>query len=368
MEIIKLTKNNLEEVVSKSVDILNRGGSIIYPTETCYGIGVDATNKEAVDRLYKYKGFRGQKPFSMAVLNKAMAKEYVEINETADNIYDTYLPGPVTVISKSKGKVAMGVESGWATVGVRIPDHKVPIEIVKRFKKPITATSCNISYKPIVYSIEKYLKQTPKKSLEFVNLIIDAGTLEKNVPSTILDTTMNSLEVLREGKVDFENALKKSKLISQKETKTTEETIQFAKEISQTLIEKHDNGPLVFALSGELGAGKTQFAKGVGQYLQVLDTVNSPTYTIINEYVDKSGELKLIHMDTWRIGDSNEFLSSGLDQYLEKFEIVVIEWADKYFREIETLVKEYGGKIIKINFEYISPTERRISVYEDTSV
>ncbi|MCK9368575.1 L-threonylcarbamoyladenylate synthase [Candidatus Dojkabacteria bacterium] len=365
MEIIALNSNNIKEIVFKSVDILGRGGSIIYPTETCYGIAVDATNQKAVDNLYKYKGFRGQKPFSMAVCDIAMAKAYVDLNETALNLYKNYLPGPVTVISSSLGRVAKGVESAWQTVGIRIPNHNIPIEIIRRFGKPITATSCNISYKPVVYDIKKYLKQTPKKSLEFIDLIIDAGVLPKNVPSTILDTTLNSLEVLRAGKIEFENAIQRSKKVSEIITKTPEETVEFGKKIAKQYIENHDNSPLVFALSGELGAGKTQFTKGIGEYLNVKDVVNSPTYTIINEYNDKEEKLVLVHMDTWRIEDNSEFNRSGLQEYLENSEIISIEWADKYLKEIEDFVSEFVGKIVKVNFEYININERKITVYEE---
>ncbi|MBI2356991.1 threonylcarbamoyl-AMP synthase [Candidatus Dojkabacteria bacterium] len=366
MEIIKVTGGNLEEIVIKSVKVLKAGGSVIYPTETCYGIAVDATNQKAVDMLYEYKGFRGQKPFSMAVTDKEMASRYVDINEMADNLYKNYLPGPVTVVSTSKGGVAKGVESEFGTIGIRIPDHSIPIEIVKAFGKPITATSANVSYKPVPYSIEQYLKLTPKKSFESVDLIIDAGELPKNIPSTVLDTTMNSLQVLREGKIEFEQAIKKSKLYSTLITKTPDETIAFGEEITRVFTERHTNGPLVFALSGELGAGKTQFTKGVGNYLKVEDVVNSPTYTIINEYkyTDNGKDRTLAHMDTWRIQDSNEFERSGLQEYLEKSDIVVIEWADKYYNELEKIVKEYGGQIVKVNFKYLSFEEREISVYE----
>ena len=143
MEIVKVEADNLKGIISKAVEVLKNGGTLIYPTETCYGIGVDATNQKAVDKLYEYKGFRGQKPFSMAVFDRKMAQEYVEINEMADNLYRNYLPGPVTVVSASKGRVAKGVESQWGSVGIRIPDHKIPIEIVKAYGKPITATSAN---------------------------------------------------------------------------------------------------------------------------------------------------------------------------------------------------------------------------------
>lgn len=365
MQVLKL-QNNESEIVQKAVEVLQSGGIVIFPTETVYGAAVDATNQEAVDKLKKYKQFRGQKPISMAVTDIDMAREYVEINEIAENIYKNYLPGPITVVSKSLGLVAKGVESDWQTVGVRIPDHRLPIEIVRKFGKPITATSANVSYKSLPYSIEQYLKNTPQKSLDLVDLIIDAGELKKNVPSTVLDTTMNSMEVLREGKVDFENAIKKDKLYLKKETKTTQETIDLGKQIAEHFTQKHRNGSLVFALSGELGAGKTQFSKGVGEYLQVEDVVNSPTYTIINEYqyADADTKRTLAHMDTWRITDIAEFHRSGLSEYLKNSEIVIIEWADKFYHEIEGLVKDNGGTIVKVNFKYLSEKEREISIYE----
>lgn len=366
MKIIELNSKNIKKVITEAVKVLKGGGTVIYPTETCYGIGVDATDQKAVDRLSEYKQFRGQKPFSMAVADREMAEEYVEINDIADNLYRNYLPGPVTVVSKSKGLVAKGVESGWGTVGIRIPDHKIPIEIVKAFGKPITSTSANVSYKPVAYTIESLLKHTPKKSQRYIDLIIDAGELPKNVPSTVLDTTMNSLTVLREGKLEFENAIKKSKLLETRITNNTDETISFAKETAEKLITIHDNGPLVFALSGELGAGKTQFTKGIGLYLGVMDVVNSPTYTIINEYMsEKESSRALVHMDTWRISDEKEFLRSGLQEYLENNEVIAIEWADKYYRELEQMVKEFGGKIIKVNFKYLDINTREISVYEE---
>lgn len=364
MNILTLNKSNLNEIVKEAVEVIKNGGTVVYPTETCYGIGVDVTNQKAVNNLYDYKGFRGQKPFSMAVVDREMASRYVEINEIADNLYKNYLPGPVTVVSKSLGNVAKGVESEWGTIGIRIPDHIVPVELVKAFGKPITATSANVSYKPVAYTIEALLKNTPKKSQKYIDLIIDAGELPKNVPSTVLDTTMNSLTVLREGRDEFENAIKKSKLILEKISNSTEETIQLGYVIAKNLIPKHDNGPLVFALSGELGAGKTQFTKGIGKFLNVVDIVNSPTYTIINEYMGKDN-LVLVHMDTWRISDKEEFNRSGLSDYLQSSEIVAVEWADKYFKELEELVKEFSGKIVKVNFTYIDINTRKISVYEE---
>lgn len=163
MRIIKVSDLKTEELVSAAVETLKAGGLLVYPTETCYGIGADATNQTAVDRLFAYKARREGKPLSIAVKDKEMARQYVEINEVAENLYDNYLPGPITVVSNSLGNVANGVESEYGTLGIRIPDYELVLKIVEKFGKPVTSTSANISYKDRPYSIGQLLKDTPEK-------------------------------------------------------------------------------------------------------------------------------------------------------------------------------------------------------------
>src|SRR3990167_11460804 len=119
MKIVKESKNAIDEVVK----ILQQGGLVIMPTETLYGAMVDATNSRAVKKLITYKDRPFGKPFSVAVKNLRMAKEYVHINKTAKSLYKKYLPGPLTVVSKGRRKVAKGIESERATLGIRIPKY-----------------------------------------------------------------------------------------------------------------------------------------------------------------------------------------------------------------------------------------------------
>ncbi len=362
MKIIDIKKNK-EEAISKALEVLSKGGLIIYPTETCYGLGGDVTNPEALKKIMEYKTLRGSKPISIAVSDRDMAEKYVEINEMADNIYKNYLPGPITVISMSKGKLVPPVVSMQGAVGVRYPNYEFVLELIKDFGKPITATSANVSYRSAPYNIDQLIKNLPKKSLDLVDLILDAGTLPQNPPSTVLDTTMNQLSVLRQGKLEFENALIKSKKVEERETKLTEETIRFGKEFADIYLKK--DIPVVVALSGELGAGKTQFAKGIGESLGINEIINSPTYTIINEYIYMlNGKKKtLAHMDTWRLND-NELEKSGLIQHLENGNIVVIEWADKFYQEISSLCDNMNISMFKVIIKYISLEERSIEIYE----
>jgi L-threonylcarbamoyladenylate synthase len=358
MERIKV-KNNTKEIIKKASKVLKNGGIIIYPTETCYGIGVDATNEKTLTKLLTYKKFRGSKPISVAMSDKQMASKYVEINEMGENIYKNYLPGPITVVSMSKGVLTSPVVSQQGTIGVRVPDYPLMLDLVKEFGKPITATSANMSYRSAPYDIDKLLEQLPEKSKKKIDLIIDAGVLPKNPPSTVLDTTLNTLSVLREGKLKFEEAIVKNRKLITKTTKTPEETTQMGYEFSKKYI-KPDK-PVVVALSGELGAGKTQFTKGIGKQLGVEEIVTSPTYTIINEY--KYNDSTLAHMDTWRLMD-DELEKSGLIEHLETHNIVVIEWADKFYQEIHALCDNMNIQIYNIKFNYISLDKREITIYE----
>jgi L-threonylcarbamoyladenylate synthase len=354
------TNNNKKEIIQKAIKVLNDAGVIIYPTETCYGIGVDATNENALKKLLTYKKFRGSKPISIAVSDKEMANKYVEINEMAENIYKNYLPGPITVVSMSKGILNPPVVSQQGTVGVRIPDYPFMLELLKAYGKPITATSANMSYRSAPYDIDKLLEQLPKKSLNMIDLIIDAGELPKNPPSTVLDTTLNTLSILREGKLKFEEAIIKSQKLLTKVTNTPEETTDLGYEFSKKYIDPKK--PIVVALSGELGAGKTQFTKGIGKQLGVKEIVTSPTYTIINEY-EYGNSKTLAHMDTWRLMD-DELERSGLLEHLENKDIVVIEWADKFYQEISALCDNMNIPIYNIKFNYISLEKREITIYE----
>jgi len=360
MKRVKLTNTNEGEVIKQCIDILNQGGLVVYPTETCYGIAVDASNSKALSKLLSYKTFRGSKPISIAVCDIDMAKRYVQLNEIAFNIYKNYLPGPITVVSKSKGILQPPVVSKQGTTGIRVPDYKFTLKLIKEFGRPITATSANVSYRPHPYSIDQLIKDLPKKSESLISMYIDDGVLPKNTPSTILDTTLNTLTVLREGKIKFEDAIHKSTLLEERETDTPKQTsdfgIWFTKEYLKDL-----KGSVVVALSGELGAGKTQFTKGIGKELGSKDIVNSPTYTIINEY--KYDGNTLAHMDTWRLNDEEEFNRSGLVEHLEKGRIMVIEWADKFYQEMENICSKRNIPMYKISFEYISLEKRRITVY-----
>jgi L-threonylcarbamoyladenylate synthase len=366
MTICKTAQINHDEIVRLAVETLEKGGIVVYPTETCYGIGVDATNQAAVDKLLEYKVRREGKPLSIAVPDKTMAREFVELNEIAENLYDNYLPGPIAVVSRGLGKVAHGVESEFGTLGVRIPAYALIREIVTAFGRPITATSANISYKDRPYSIPQLLRDTPERQQNLIDLIIDADELPKNEPSTVVDTTLNNLNIMRKGTLLVEKLVSQSKAVLEATTKSDIETVEFGGLNMLKYIDVPLEQPLLFCLSGELGAGKTQFSKGVAMQLGITKIVKSPTFTILNEYDYVLGQRKgkFVHVDTWRIESMKDLDSVGIHAYFKTGNVLAIEWADKFFEDIVQLGKDNGAKIINVIFRYIDESTRQIESFE----
>ena len=174
MKILKLNSNRADIIKTVS-NCLKNDGLVIYPTETVYGIGASAVSAKAVDKLLKYKGRREGKPLSIAVTDQKMAEKYVEINEQALKFYKNFLPGPFTVISKSKNQVDPRVNSEFGTLGIRIPAYPLIIQVIRQLGQAITSTSANASGKKRPYCIQDIFEHLSNKQKALVDLVIDAG-------------------------------------------------------------------------------------------------------------------------------------------------------------------------------------------------
>ncbi|KKR41753.1 MAG: hypothetical protein UU51_C0018G0002 [Microgenomates group bacterium GW2011_GWC1_41_20] len=333
MRIIKAVGNpNLIPEVSK---VLNEGGLIIYPTETLYGAGVDATNIIAVKKLTAYKNRPLGKPYSIAVKDTKMAKVYGSLNKTALGIFNQFLPGPLTVIVNGKHKLAKGVESEDGKIGIRVPDYEFVNKLLEDFGKPITATSANASYKKRPYKISDILNNLSDKQKKLIDLIIDAGTLPTRDPSTVIDTTLDEPVTLRQGEIKFSE---NNQILSTGE----ENTQNLAKEIWQKNEVYLGKRSIVFALQGEMGAGKTQFTKGLAKAMGISELVTSPTFAIENEY--ESIENKLYHFDAWRLEKSGELKELGFDALIKQKSVISVEWADR----VADVIREYDDEAVVI--------------------
>ncbi|PCH67234.1 MAG: threonylcarbamoyl-AMP synthase [Bacteroidales bacterium] len=179
------------------VDILRDGGIIIYPTDTVYAIGCDINNNKAIQRIAKLKGTTTEKGnFSLICNNLSKLAEYAKVDNVTFKMMKKNLPGAFTFILQASNSVPKLFKSKKKTVGIRVPDHFIPLRIVEELGNPILTTSIHDPDEVIEYTTdpelihEKYHKQ--------VDLIID-GSYGNNTASTIVDCTTDSFKIIRPG-------------------------------------------------------------------------------------------------------------------------------------------------------------------------
>ncbi len=358
MKHIRVTQDNHDQVIAQAVEVLNQGGLVLFPTETTYGAGVDATNQQAVHKLLSYKSRREGKPLSIAVPNIQAAEQYVELNDSARELYQRFLPGPVTVVSKSSGTVVDGVASEFNTLGVRIPDYPLMLELLQTFDKPITATSANGSGKPRPYTVETILEHLSEKQKGLIDLIIDAGELPKNPPSTVIDTTLSTPVTMRQGATQLKNAIDKD------ETTLTTHSEQETKDLAGKIVLKHwsditENG-LVIGLDGDLGTGKTIFTKGIADFLQITEPLTSPTYTYLHshDFTRHGVPGSLHHLDVWKVDTKEQFELLEIPSLLQPNNVIVIEW----WQQIKSFWQPPQEQLVEITLEDTGTSQRSITL------
>ena len=171
------------ELIEKAVDLITKGGVIVYPTDTCYGIGCDATNPSAIKKIFKIKGREKNKPLPLIASSLEMIEKYVFMDERAIKLYRAF-PG-ISVALRKKGSDIPDIVNK-EKVAFRIPSNEISKKLCELSGKPLVSTSANLSGDPSPYSIEE-VKLSLKKSLNQIDLFIDSGILNNNPPSTIVD-------------------------------------------------------------------------------------------------------------------------------------------------------------------------------------
>lgn len=188
------------EIVEEAVDCLLDGGVVAIPTETVYGLAVDATNDEAVQRLYELKGRDPGRAIAVFIDSQRLLASLVK-NMTTEirRMLEAFWPGPLTVVFERRGEDFAHLASE-PTLGVRLPDHSVPLTLMQELCRPLACTSANPSGEPPATSgiqVEKYFGRS-------VDMILDAGPLPPAVPSTVIDVTQIPFRILREGTISRE--------------------------------------------------------------------------------------------------------------------------------------------------------------------
>lgn len=177
--------NDIEDQIKTAIAIIKNGGTVVYPTETVYGLGADAFSEVAVRNVYKIKRRAVTQPISIAVSSFEMLHEVADIDSECFEIIAELLPGPVTILLRKKDIVPAILTAASEVVGVRFPDNEIATRIIKE-TGPITATSANVSGRNPPTCIEE-VEVELKLKVDLLGIIINGGKCKYSMPSTVVD-------------------------------------------------------------------------------------------------------------------------------------------------------------------------------------
>jgi len=199
MDYYKLNKDRISEsILQQVISSLVEGAVIGYPTETVYGIGCDAYNSTAIEKIYKLKGRNYSLPLIVLVDDKSTVQELTTyIPETAEVLMNEFWPGPLTIIFKASSSVPEILNNGKGTIGLRISSDPICKNILENFKMPLVSTSANPTGSTPAKSAEELKGYFGSK----IDVIIDSGPRNQDLVSTIIDVSSNNLEFEREGAI-----------------------------------------------------------------------------------------------------------------------------------------------------------------------
>jgi len=196
MKIIKINSQRPQKsVIKKAAEVLKFGGVIAYPTDTCYGLGADITNSVAVKKIYSIK-HRDKKALSMIIKKIDEIENYADIDDNRKKFLEKYFPGALTAVLLNLDYKNIKMN----TVAFRIPNYEITRKLMEEINFPLTTTSANVSGKNVCYNVEEIIEQFKDQKFQ-PDLILDAGELVKNPPSTVVDLINWPPRVLRQGSV-----------------------------------------------------------------------------------------------------------------------------------------------------------------------
>jgi len=199
-------ENPSEKSLEQVAEVLRKGGLIIYPTDTVYGLGCDITNQKAIEKIARIRGIKPEKAhFSFICYDLSHISDYIKpIDNETFRIIKKALPGAFTFIFNASKNVPKLLSSNKKTVGIRVPDNNIARGIVKMLGNPIISTSIRDEDDIVEYSTDPELIYEKYKDL--VDIVIDGGYGD-NEPSTVIDCTSGQFEVIREGKGNLKSIM-----------------------------------------------------------------------------------------------------------------------------------------------------------------
>ena len=196
-------ENPNPKAIEQVAEVLRKGGLIIYPTDTVYGLGCDITNHRAIEAICRIRNIKPEKAnFSFICYDLSHISDYIKtIDNATFRVVKKALPGPFTFIFNANNNVPKLLSSNKKTVGIRVPDNDIARDIVKALGNPILSTSIKDDDDIIEYSTDPELIY--EKYRDLVDIVIDGG-YGGNLASTVVDCTSGNFEVIREGKGELE--------------------------------------------------------------------------------------------------------------------------------------------------------------------
>lgn len=192
--------------IDRAVEILKSGGIVAFPTDTVYGLGVDAFNSEAVERIYEVKRRPRHLPLPLLLADTEQIAAVVDsVSEIAQFFMRHFWPGGLTLVLYKALSLPDGVTAGSDKVAIRIPGHIVPLTIIRKLGRPVIGTSANISDKPSVVTAQEVKQDLGKQ----IDLVIDAGKCPGGLESTVVDVTGETPVILRQGIIS-ENEIRRA--------------------------------------------------------------------------------------------------------------------------------------------------------------
>jgi len=184
--------------INDMAQVIRKGGVIAFPTSTLYGLGADATNTRAVERIFDIKGRQAHQPLLLLIRDRSCLPEIVrEIPPRAVRLMEAFWPGGMTLVFHARDRVSDRLTGGTGKIGVRVPKHPVAAALVSELAGPLTGTSANLSGKGGCWDIS-CLEDAVSDQLDGV---ADAGTLQGGRGSTVVDVTVDPPRILREGTI-----------------------------------------------------------------------------------------------------------------------------------------------------------------------
>ena len=200
--ISKIDRNNVDKkIIENAGKIIKEGSLVAFPTETVYGLGADGLNGDACKHIFEAKGRPNDNPLILHISNISMLYNLTDdINEESKKLMESCWPGPLTIIFKKSDKVPSAVTAGLDTVAIRYPKDEIALALISAANTPIAAPSANLSGKPSpTRAIDVYQDLNGK-----IPLIIDGGSCDIGIESTVIDLSEEVPTILRPGFYTYE--------------------------------------------------------------------------------------------------------------------------------------------------------------------